>query len=284
MAEPTEEDQRPVAWNPFTPGGVASYAIAPLGNLLSTQFVAAFLLWITAMFYLSQSWVPAIDSMIGQIPIGTRIQNGRLFIPSHEPIIFSDNRLVGIVWAKEDAPGPTSDIEVRLMPNEFRVATMIGYLPLPYPHHEDQTVDKDALSPRWGAWRPAIIPLVAGLFTLFIWGAWAALAAIYAWPIRVAIFFRDKLTSPLGSWKLCSAALMPGAFLLTAALLFYTLGRIPVAGLIIAFAAHFVLGWVFVFFGAVALPLIPEAEREQGNPFSNEKRKKKPKKNPFKKK
>lgn len=265
----------------MTPGGVASYANAPLGQLISTQGAVAFLLWLTSMFYLSQSWAPAIDSTIEQIPLGARIHEGRLLIPSREPVIFSDNRLVGIVWAKEGAPGPTSDIEIRLMPDECRIATMIGYLPLPYPPYDSQPIEKDTLSPRWGAWRPAIIPLVAGAFTLFIWASWVVLAAIYAWPIRVAIFFRDKLTSRLGSWKLCSAALMPGALLLTAAILFYTLGRIPIAGLIIAFASHFVLGWIFVFSGAVALPLIPEAERMRGNPFSKEKKKKK---NPFKKK
>lgn len=269
MADAEDEDERPVAWNPLTPGGVASFANAPLAQLLATQGTFAFVLWLTLMFYISSSWVPAIDDTIERLPAGSRVAEGKLKIAGSSPNYFTDNRLVGIMWAYGDAPGSGADIDVRLHPGEISISSLFGYLSLPYPSMVDQTLDRDSLAPRWGAWRPAIIPLVAGGLTLGVWGSWALLGAVYAWPIRVAVFFRDKLTSRLGCWKLCSAALMPGALLLTAAILFYTLGKIPVAGLAIAFCVHFVLGWSYVLCGAVALPLLPEAKQLKGNPFTH---------------
>jgi len=275
VADDEDEDERPVAWNPLTPGGVAAYANAPLSHLLATQGAVAFLLWLTLMFYLSQSWAPAIDDTIERLPAGSRVSDGHLAIPGDRPVYFTDNRLVGIMWARGDAPGSGADIDVRLHPDKVSISSLLGYLALPYPPMVDQPLSRDLLAPRWGAWRPAIIPVVAGALALGVWAGWFALAALYAWPIRVIVFFRDKLTSRLGCWKLCSAALMPGALLLTAALLFYTLGQIPLAGLLIAFGIHFVLGWSYVICGAIALPLLPEtAALKQGNPFSNGKSRK----------
>jgi hypothetical protein len=284
MGATDEDDEQPVAWNPLTPGGVASFANAPLGQLLSAQGAAAFLLWLTMMFYLSQSWVPAIDETIEALPAGSRIADGKLHIPNAGPVHLSDNRLISILWTTVDAPGTVSDIQIRLTPAGWQISALFGYISLPYPKLADYSLDRDALSPRWGAWRPAIIPIVAGLGVIGVWIGWVILAAIYAWPIRVAVFFRDKLTSRLGCWKLCSAALLPGALLLTAAILFYSLGKIPVAGLTIAFAAHFVLGWSYLICGAFALPLLPEAAQLQGNPFTPNHRKKKRDRNPFRKK
>lgn len=267
----------------MTPGGVATFANAPLSQLIATQGTFAFLLFLTLIYYLSQSWVPAINDTIEALPSGSRVADGKLRIPVTNPIYFTQNRLVGIMWASNDAPGQGSDIQVRLMPDEIQISALFGILSLPYPSPIDQALDRDTLSPPWGAWRPVIIATVAGLLTGGVWLSWAVLAAIYAWPIRVAVYFRDKQTSHHGCWKLCSAALLPGGLLLTASILFYTLGKIPVAGLAIAFGIHFVMGWSYVFCGAVALPLLPEAAQTESNPFNKTPKQNKDTKNPFKK-
>ena len=280
-ADETIEEQ-PVAWNPLTPGGVASFANAPLGQLFQTQGIVAFLIWLVFMFYLSQSWAPAIDQTIEQIPPGSRFSGGRLHLPGPPHFQLSDNRLVGITRTSPDAPDSVSDIKVRLMTNHWQVSTLFGYVALPYPTGEIE-LTRDGLSPRWGAWRTAIIPLVAGVAAVMVWLSWAMLAAIYSWPIRVIVFFRDKLTTRLGSWKLCSAALLPGALMMTAAILLYTIGQMPVAGLTLAFAIHFILGWVYIASGAIALPLLPDAAQLKGNPFAKDKKRKKRSRNPFRK-
>jgi len=283
VSEPEDTSEEPVAWNPLTPGGVASFANAPLGQLLQTQGAIAFLTWLVFMFYLSQSWSPAVDQTIERIPIGSQLSGGRLHLPGSPQFKLSDNRFVGITRTSRDAPDSIADIKVRLLTNHWQVSTLFGYVALPYPTG-DYRFKRDELSPRWGAWKTAIIPAVAAAATICVWLSWIMLAAVYSWPIRVIVFFRDKLTMKLGSWKLCSAALLPGALLMSAAILMYTLGRMPVAGLSLAFALHFVVGWVYIASGAIALPLLPDAAQVKGNPFTKDKKKKKRGRNPFRKK
>jgi hypothetical protein len=283
--EEESEDERPRAWNPFTPSGVASFANAPLGHLLTVELVTALLVFLATALYLDRSWATAIDRAVEGFPPGSRIHAGEVDLPGTEALRLSTNHLVGITWSRVDAPGSASDVELHLHPDEWKLSTLFGYVNLPYPPGISQPLNRETLSPRWGAWRSGLLPLAAMAYTTGIVVAWFVLAAVYSWPIRVFTFFRDKHTSRLGCWKLCAAALLPGAFLMAAATVFYTLGQIPVVGVAVAFIAHIVLGWAYVLCGAVALPLIPETEQLQGNPFRREpgKKRAKPGKNPFKK-
>jgi len=285
VADDEPEDEPPRAWNPFTPGGVASFANAPLGQLLTVQFVSALLVFLSFTFYLDHSWAAAIDSAVENLPAGSHLAEGRLRIPGSAALHLSTNRFVGITFAVNDAPGAVADVAIRLSPVEWRISSLPGYLTLPYPRALAAALDRESLLPRWGAWRSAVVPLTAGVYTVGVMLGWMVLATLYAWPLKVLVFFRDKLTSRLGCWKLCAAALLPGALLMASATVFYTLGHIPAIGVAMAFVAHFVLGWAYVICGAVALPFIPETERLRGNPFGDkgEKRRPKDRRNPFRK-
>lgn len=281
-----EPESPPIAWNPLTPGGVASYANAPLSQLVFTQVLIAGIAFAAVLLYLNTAWVPALDSAVERLPEQTRLAKGRLQLPAPSPHVLGENPLLSITWVTNDAVNPVADIELRLGPRGWIASSLLGHLTLPYPPVESVKLDRETLSPRWGAWRPAAMPGITALAALSLWFTWCVMAAVYAWPIRFFVFFRDKLTNRLGSWKLCAAGLLPAALFMSAAITLYTIGKIPLAGLLIAFVAHFVIGWLYIICGALALPLLPEAEQLRGNPFSKDKKKKPAKrgKNPFNKK
>jgi hypothetical protein len=270
VADDDSEDELPRAWNPFTPAGVASFANSPLSQLLTVQFVGALLVFLSFTFYLDRSWATALDSAVENFPAGSRLQDGRLWVPGGDTVLLSTNRFVGIVYTERDAADSVSDIKIRLSSTGLSIATLPGYIALPYPRSWSIALDRGSLSPRWGAWRSAVVPLTAGAGTLGVVFSWILLAGLYAWPLRLLVFFRDKLTSRLGCWKLCAAALLPGALLMASATVFHTLGQIPIIGLAMAFVTHLLLGWAYVICGAVALPFLPEAERLRDNPFNGD--------------
>jgi len=95
--------------------------------------------------------------------------------------------------------------------------------------------------------------------------SWWILATIYFLPVRLAGFFTNRELDLRASWKLSGAALLPGALLMTAGILFYGLG-ISLVTFLFIFGAHFVLGWLYLFFGLIFLPRTSSAA-PKGNPF-----------------
>lgn len=282
-SEDQEPESPPIAWNPLTPAGVASYANAPLSQLLFTQALAAFIVFAATLFYLHRAWTPVLNSAVERFPPGAELSGQRLYMPRVHPLVLGENPLLSATWVTNDAVNPDADIELRLDRNQWSAASLLGYVTLPYPPYLELDLNRENVAPKWGAWRSAAVPGMAAAVALSMWIAWIVMAAIYGWPIRLMVFFRDKLTSRLGSWKLCAAALLPAAGFMSSAIVLYTLGKIPVAGLLIAFATHFVIGWFYVLAGAIALPVNAEAEQLKGNPFSKRKKKRigKKGKNPF---
>jgi hypothetical protein len=66
---------------------------------------------------------------------------------------------------------------------------------------------------------------------------------------------------------LAGAALMPGALLLAAAISFYDFGSLDLVALGLAFGAHFVLGWIYLFLSLLFLPRM-NSTASKDNPFS----------------
>ena len=69
------------------------------------------------------------------------------------------------------------------------------------------------------------------------------------------------------SWKLSGAALLPGALLMAAGVLLYDFGLLDLVQLGFIFAAHFVLGWIYLFLSQLFLPRISGSAAER-NPFN----------------
>ena len=62
---------------------------------------------------------------------------------------------------------------------------------------------------------------------------------------------------------------MPGALLMTAAILAYGLGALDLIQLAVAAAGHIVLGWVYLIASLLSLPRHPAAPTRPANPFTS---------------
>jgi hypothetical protein len=109
------------------------------------------------------------------------------------------------------------------------------------------------------------------------------LALIYSPVARLIAFFSDRKLGMGGSWRLCSAALIPGALLLSAALFLYGLAILDLLHLLLAVGLHLVVGWVYVVIATLQLPKGEIKMAPKGNPFSDAptSEPEKPKTNPF---
>ena len=99
--------------------------------------------------------------------------------------------------------------------------------------------------------------------------SWAFLATLYFLPVWLIAFFANRHLSLRGSWRLAGAALMPGSFFLTTALLFYGLGVIDLVRVVVAAALHLIIGWVYLFASSLKLPPHPAEASLQKNPFAS---------------
>ena len=94
---------------------------------------------------------------------------------------------------------------------------------------------------------------------------WAVLASICFLPVWLLCFFANRDLNFRASWKLAGAALMPGALLLSFALVLYELGVFDLVQLCFAFGMHLVIGWIYLFVSPLFLNRAFSAEKQ--NPF-----------------
>jgi hypothetical protein len=85
-------------------------------------------------------------------------------------------------------------------------------------------------------------------------------------PAWIFVVFTNRDLNLLASWKLSAAALLPGALLMVAGIWLYNFGFVKLISLSFIFAAHFVLGWVYLFSSLLFVPRISEP-RQKKNPF-----------------
>jgi hypothetical protein len=105
------------------------------------------------------------------------------------------------------------------------------------------------------------------IFTLFL--SWWLLSTLYCAPTWLVAYFKDRQLTLVESWRLAGASLIPGALLLSAAILAYSFTLIDLLSLLILFAIHLVLGWVYLGWGILALPRVAAASVKARNPFES---------------
>jgi hypothetical protein len=252
----TPHEQPPVAWQPLTPLGVAAFARASLGRLLLAQLCVAFLAAGAVAWFVNGAWFSLVSQAVRRLPPQGEIRSGALDWPAPAPVCLGENRFLALVIDPAHAGSIRSPahVQLELGQRDFRIISLAGFVPVPYPRASILALNRPALEPWWEARRPAFVGLAALLVIAGLMLVWAVLATIYCLPTRLAATLANRHLSAGGSWRLAGAALMPGALAMTAAVVVYGLGAFDLIQLAMAAAGHLVLGWVYLLAGALAQP------------------------------
>jgi hypothetical protein len=255
------------AWEPLTPRGVAAFARASFERLLVVQGIFALLGAAAVVWLLSDGIYPVIDDAIDQLPAMGEIHGGRLDWRADSPVMLAEGKLLAISVDLEHGGGLRSpaDFQFEFGRDSLRIFSLFGEGFVDYPSGWILAANKHDARPAWGAWSPDILALAAIITFTGLLLVWAALATVYCLPVWLVCFFANRDLNLAACWRLASAALLPGAMLMSLALVGYELGGFDLVQLCYAFGMHLIIGWLYLFVSPMflnrALP------KEPKNPF-----------------
>ncbi len=259
-----------VAWQPFTFGGVAAFARSGWLRLFGAQIIVAAIVSGSVVWFLWRNYSPIITQGLEKMPPRAMVSGGRLQGISNAQI--SENRFLAIAVAPGPAVdfGQSADLQIELRKSNLRLSSifrsLLGSFEFAYGPDEKLDLGPENLAPWWGAWRPVFLA-GAGVGTgLLLLALWAGLASLYAAPAKFIAWLMDRKLSWGDAWRLGSAALMPGALLLSVSVVLYGWRVLDLVGFVSLVCAHFLTGWMYVAFSPGFAPrLFPAATQ---NPFT----------------
>jgi hypothetical protein len=98
--------------------------------------------------------------------------------------------------------------------------------------------------------------------------SWWLLATLYFLPVWLGGFFTNRDLNLSQSWKLAGAALMPGALVMTLAMVVYGFGVLDLVQLTAAAGAHLIVSWVYLVWSVWAAPKSRAIAPATANPFA----------------
>jgi hypothetical protein len=270
MTETTAEESE-VAWQPLTPRGVASFARAPFSRVLLAQFILALLSAGTVAWFVHAAWFPVVGKAIERMPVQCELRAGWLVWNGESPQTLAENRFFALTVDLSHAGEARSPahVQLELGRTDVTVFSLLGSLTFAYPRRAVMQFSRERLMPWWGAWSPAILAVVIAASTIVLMFVWAVLATVYCPLVWLAGFLGNRELNLRQSWRLASAALMPGALLMSAAIVAYGAGKLDLVQLLAAVAAHFVVGWIYLILAPFSAPKPAATTSLQVNPFAN---------------
>jgi hypothetical protein len=254
---------------PFTPRGVAAFARAKFNHLLLAQCIFALLAAFAVAWFFYEDCFPTVQAAIENLPADSEINSGALDWQGDSFLELAEGRFIAfdVDISHSGQYRSPADLQIEFGHETIRVFSLFGYADFLYPPNEIISFNRTELNPQWKAWRAVILFLIILATIIALLLSWWGLATLYFLPVWLAGFFTNRDLDLRASWKLSGAALLPGALLMTAGILFYGLG-LPLVTFLFIFGAHFVLGWLYLFFGLAFLSRTSSAV-PKGNPFKH---------------
>lgn len=269
MSAASDDFNRPC--EPITFTGMAGFASAPLSRLLVVELIVATAAAICVMWFAASVWMPVITTAVSRLPDESLIRSGRLEWPPGAPGALAESPFLSLHAAPQGGgeAGQEADLQLEFRATALRLQSILGYVDLPYPQGWTILLNRAKLEPWWGAWRPMLVAGMGVAACLGLFVNWAILALLYAFAVRWVTFYTNRQITRFGCWKLASAALMPGAVLLSGAIILYGLHRLSLVGFLFAFALHLIVGWVYVVGAPLRLPRAGSVGPPRVNPFTD---------------
>jgi hypothetical protein len=263
-------ENKSIAWQPLTPRGMAAFAHAPLMRLLLVQFIFALAAAVAVVWFLRSAWFPTVREAIENLPAQGEMKSGKLEWAGDSPHLLGEGHFVAFVVDTNHAGllRSPAQIQVEFGRDDIYFYSLAGYYKWPYPPDGNFQVNRAALKPKWGAWEPPIEWLAFGGTMAWCLVSWWVLATIYFLPIWLEGLFGNRDLNFSRSWRLAGAALMPGALVMIATIVAYGFGVLDLVQLAAGVVAHFLVGWVYVFWGVWVTPKIAASAVPVKNPFA----------------
>jgi hypothetical protein len=258
-----------VAWQPFTPRGIAAIAQVPAGRLFTIQLLVALLSALVVLWFFSSAWFPVVRQAIEALPETGAIQARQLTTPYDSPEPLAMNQFFGAVLDTRNRVTATvaSDMVIECRAREFRLCSIFGCHVSRYPASWQLDFSRTSMLALWEAWKPHLLWMTAAGTVVWLMAVWTVLATLYAPLVKGLVFFREREASLSACWRLAGAALMPGAIFLLAGLVLYGIGVIGLIEFLVLAGLHVVVAWVFLFLPVQHLPWRAGAVVKGANPF-----------------
>jgi len=257
------------AWEPLTPRGVASFARAKISRLLLVQFIIALLAAASVVWFFDKCCFPTISAAIQKLPATGEIRSGKMDWHDDSPQLLAEGKFLAfdIDLDHSGQIHSTADAQIEFGRDSIRIFSLLpGYWEIFYVPNRAAPFNRTELEPLWGAWEAEILFIAGVAVTVGLLLIWWLLATVYFLPVWILGFFANRDLNFRASWKLCGAALLPGALMMAAGVLLYGFGFLDLVQLGLLVAAHFALGWIYLLLSQVFLPRISET-KVKGNPF-----------------
>lgn len=244
------EPAKRTAWQPFTFGGVAAFATAPLRRLLLVQLIFAVVTSASITWFISHAYGPVISQTIAQLPETAAIEDGQ--ITGIGAPITAESKFVSVQIDTSNEPtfSELADFQIECRKDGGRACSLLrsllGCVEFPYPSDHKISLARSHLEPWWGARQPLIWAVTFGMLIIYMVVSWALLAFVWMFVAKLVGWFADRQLSWFGAWKLCSAALTPGALLLALAARLYHWQAIDLIALSCFYAGHVLVGLIYV--------------------------------------
>jgi hypothetical protein len=267
---PTPSAAVPFAWQPLTFRGVAAFARASVSRVLLVQLIVALLAAATVVWFLRTAWFPPVRAAIAQLPNEGQISRQELRLARRPVLPLAENRFLSISLVP-DPPGPRTrfaDVQIEFRKQDWQVCSLLGCLMIRYSPTWTIQVSRPELEPWWGAWQTTLLVLSAAAVVVALLLSWLVLASCYFPIARLVAYYADRELTWGGSWRLAAAALLPGALLLTFALVLYGEAVLDLVRLALFAALHLVVGWLYLAVSPLTLPRVLSQTPMSGNPFA----------------
>ncbi len=284
---PSHGETLPAAWQPLTFRGVAAFAHARIGRVCAVQLIVALAVAAAIGWFLHHAWFPRVLEAIRALPPTGVVEHRALSTPlqSVEPLAADSFLSLSVRPDGGAGAGAASDLRIEFRRLDVQVCWLLGCRTFEYPAGYLIQFNQPELESWWGAWRGTVIAAVAAGVILLLFVTWILLATAYAIPVWLAGFFQDRRLSPVGSWKLASAALLAPACFMAVGIVLYGLGLVDLLRLLLLWVLHLPAGWIYLAGAVARVPKKPDAAQLRArNPFGDASARIKPArapKNPF---
>jgi hypothetical protein len=267
---PTPPAAVPFAWQPLTFRGVAALARASLSRVLLLQLIVALLAAGAVVWFLRTAWFPTVRAAIAQLPTEGQISRQELRLPRRPVVPLAESRFLCISLVPDPLGLRTrfADVQIEFRRRDWQVCSLLGCLTMRYSPEWTIQVNRPELEPWWGAWQTTLLVLSAAAVVVALLLSWLVLATCYFPIARLVAYYADRELTWGGSWRLAAAALLPGALLLTLAIVLYGAALLDLVRLALFGALHLAVSWLYVVVSPLVLPRLSSDTPKVRNPFT----------------